>query len=110
MEPGEPAGHDGEPRPDDAVDAAAAAPLLREEARGLEHVEVARGRRPGVAEACRDVSGRDTAPAEVDRHQDLPPGRVRERGEDRLRRLEAVLRATSPQTGGPCARPARAAS
>lgn len=66
------------------VEAGAAAAFVTDQARRLEGLEVAGGGRPGMGEQAGNRARAHLAPGEVERDQDPPPRRMRQRGEDRL--------------------------
>jgi hypothetical protein len=65
----------------DSIDPHPAASLVAYQTGVLEDAQVACRRRPLVSKATGDLAGRRLA-AEVDRQEDLPPSRVRQRGND----------------------------
>jgi hypothetical protein len=60
----------------EAIDAHPAAPLVRQQTSGLQHLEMAGGRLPYMRKHRCDFSGRHRATIEKDRQQNAAPGRV----------------------------------
>lgn len=74
---GEPVGHEFETLRLKPVNTHPALPLMSEQARRLEDLEVSCGGLPGVLEDRRDLTGRHRAPVKVNCQQDAPPRRMR---------------------------------
>jgi hypothetical protein len=76
---GEPVPHEFEPFLLNPVKAHPTLSFMREQACGLQNLEVPRCRLPSVLEYCRDITGRHRAPVKVNRQQHAPPGGMRQR-------------------------------
>src|SRR6185436_3611327 len=81
---GEPVLHQLQPLSLDSIHPHPPLLLHAEQTRRLEHLQMPGRRLPRVREHRRDLPGGHRPAVEIDRQQDLPPRRMRERGENGL--------------------------